>query len=116
MADTVVGDRPDPHASGEDPSRRDFIYIATGTAGSTSLHLVQRAEAIPPLRSGPNSVTVHITPSSGADIITVWLDGEQILQQRVTGVPSTALLAFTGATGTRTDVHLVRDVAISAKG
>ena len=32
MADTVVGDRPDPHASGEDPSRRDFIYIATGAA------------------------------------------------------------------------------------
>ena len=32
MADTVVGDRPDPHVSGEDPSRRDFIHIATGTA------------------------------------------------------------------------------------
>ncbi len=34
MADTVVGDRPDPHASGEDPSRRDFIYIATGAAAA----------------------------------------------------------------------------------
>jgi ubiquinol-cytochrome c reductase iron-sulfur subunit len=32
VADTVVGDRPDPHVSGEDPSRRDFIYIATGAA------------------------------------------------------------------------------------
>jgi hypothetical protein len=38
------------------------------------------------------------------------------MQQSVTGVPSTALLAFTGATCTRTDVHLVRDVAISAAG
>ena len=32
MADTVVGDRPDPHVSGEDPSRRDFIHIAAGAA------------------------------------------------------------------------------------
>ena len=34
MADTVVGDRPDPHVSGEDPSRRDFIHIATGAAAA----------------------------------------------------------------------------------
>ena len=34
MADTVVGDRPDPHASGEDPSRRDFINIAAGAAAA----------------------------------------------------------------------------------
>ena len=32
MADTVVGEKPDPHVSGEDPSRRDFIHIATGAA------------------------------------------------------------------------------------
>ena len=32
MADTVVGERPDPHVSGEDPSRRDFIHIAAGAA------------------------------------------------------------------------------------
>jgi ubiquinol-cytochrome c reductase iron-sulfur subunit len=32
VADTVVGERPDPHASGDDPSRRDFIHIATGAA------------------------------------------------------------------------------------
>ena len=32
MADTVVGDRPDPHVPGEDPSRRDFIHIAAGAA------------------------------------------------------------------------------------
>lgn len=34
MADTVVGDRPAAHASGEDPSRRDFIYIATGAVAA----------------------------------------------------------------------------------
>ncbi len=32
MADTVVGENPDHHASGEDPNRRDFIHIAAGAA------------------------------------------------------------------------------------
>jgi ubiquinol-cytochrome c reductase iron-sulfur subunit len=32
VADTVVGANPDPHASGEDPNRRDFIHIAAGAA------------------------------------------------------------------------------------
>jgi ubiquinol-cytochrome c reductase iron-sulfur subunit len=34
VADTVVGANPDPHAPGEDPSRRDFIHIATGAAAA----------------------------------------------------------------------------------
>ena len=32
MADTVVGANPDPHVSGDDPNRRDFIHIAAGVA------------------------------------------------------------------------------------
>jgi ubiquinol-cytochrome c reductase iron-sulfur subunit len=32
VADTVVGATPDQHASGDDPSRRDFIHIATAAA------------------------------------------------------------------------------------
>ncbi|MDE2489122.1 MAG: ubiquinol-cytochrome c reductase iron-sulfur subunit [Alphaproteobacteria bacterium] len=32
MSDTVVGANPDPHASGDDPNRRDFIHIAAGAA------------------------------------------------------------------------------------
>ena len=34
MANTVVGETPDHHASGEDPSRRDFIHIAAVTAAA----------------------------------------------------------------------------------
>ena len=34
MADTHVGEHPDPHVSGDDPSRRDFIYIATGAVAA----------------------------------------------------------------------------------
>ena len=32
MADTVVGATSDPHAAGDDPSRRDFIHIAATAA------------------------------------------------------------------------------------
>jgi ubiquinol-cytochrome c reductase iron-sulfur subunit len=32
VSDTVVGANPDPHATGDDPNRRDFIHIAAGVA------------------------------------------------------------------------------------
>jgi hypothetical protein len=32
------------------------------------------------------------------DVLIVWLDGEQILQQAEPGLTATSLLAFTGAT------------------
>jgi hypothetical protein len=47
-------------------------------------------------------------------VLIVTLDGQQILQRSEPGLPAQALLAFTGATGGITDVHTVRDVAISA--
>lgn len=34
MADTVAGENPDTHGSGDDPSRRDFIHIAAGAAAA----------------------------------------------------------------------------------
>jgi ubiquinol-cytochrome c reductase iron-sulfur subunit len=34
VADTVVGASPDPHISGDDPNRRDFIHIAAGVAAA----------------------------------------------------------------------------------
>jgi len=91
-------------------------YLAEGTAGSAFLDVLQRAEAFPPLRPGPNSVTVKVSRSGRADLVTVWLAGEQIIQQRVRGLPASVLLAFTGSTGTGTDIHLVRDVTIGAAG
>lgn len=91
-------------------------YIAAGTAGDKTLEIVQRAKAIAPLRTGPDIVTVQITPGSGSDIVTVWLDGVQVLRQVVPTLTATALLAFTGSTGGRTDVHLIRDVAIAVAG
>ena len=53
--------------------------------------------------------------SNGTDVLVVTLDGEQVLQ---TAEPlladwGTARLAFTASTGNLTDVHTIRDVAIS---
>jgi hypothetical protein len=42
------------------------------------------------------------------------LDGEQILQRAEPSLTARSLLAFTGGTGSLTDVHTVRDAAISA--
>jgi hypothetical protein len=96
-------------------SDTNWIGLYTSTAGSSALTKLQRAEAIPPLRLGLDSVTVQIVQASPADIVTVWLDGAQVLQQAVPALTATSLLAFTGSTGGKTDLHLVHDVAISAQ-
>lgn len=56
--------------------------------------------------------------SGGTDVLIVTLDGEQVLQSAEPLLTKwgTARLAFTAGTGTLTDVHSVRDVAISTAG
>jgi hypothetical protein len=68
---------------------------------------------IAPLRTGTHTLTVRVTAD---DVVIVSLDGEQLMQQAEPGLPATALLAFTAGTGTPTDNHVVRNVAISATG
>jgi Abnormal spindle-like microcephaly-assoc'd, ASPM-SPD-2-Hydin/PQQ-like domain len=90
------------------------VQLCTGTSGNPDVTCLEQAEAIPLLRAGPDLVTFAIVKNGRNDLMTVWLDGEQILQKRVPTLTKTALLAFTGSTGSQTDYHLVRDVAISA--
>lgn len=90
----------------------NFAGLSAGTTGGGSRLAFQSVAAgIAPLRSGTHTVQVSIT-SGGVLIVT--LDGQQILQRSEPGLPAKALLAFTGATGGITDIHTVRDVAISA--
>src|SRR5215475_3293243 len=96
-----------------DDGSRSSAYLCVSAAGSPALSSIQVARGIPPLRVGFDIVSVQITPNQAGPLISVWLDGELILRQVVPQLPPTALLAFTGATGAATDVHLVRDVAIS---
>jgi hypothetical protein len=91
------------------------VILAKGSAGS-SFSVVQRAGVVPPLRPGPDTVTVQVVPDGGPDLVTVWVDGERVILADVGTLPPTALLAFTGATSARTDAHVARDVAILAAG
>jgi len=59
---------------------------------------------------------VRVIRSAGTDVLVVWLDGEQVLQQPEPSMTATSLLAFTAGTGGVTDVHTVRDVAIASPG
>ena len=91
----------------------EAAYICTSSAGSPALTSVQTAFAIPPLRAGPDVVTVQVSTSQAGPLMSVWLDGELVVRTAVPTLTPTALPAFTGATGDRTDLHVVRDIAIS---
>jgi predicted lipoprotein with Yx(FWY)xxD motif len=85
----------------------NFAGIATG-ASTGVLKLTSSVNQIGQLRAGTHNVEVTVT----GGVLTVYFDGAKILAQRVT-LPPTVKVAFTGATGGRTDVHAVRDAAIS---
>ncbi|MET8536262.1 choice-of-anchor D domain-containing protein [Streptomyces sp. NPDC005065] len=98
----------DTYRNGKDPSS-NFVGIATAGSG-TNLTYAATTTAVPNLRSGPHAVSVSVSGTT----LTVSLDGTQLLRTAVASLSPTALLAFTGSTGGRTDIHTVRDVAITA--
>jgi len=93
----------------------NFIGISAG-ASRTALKIQAAARAIPLLRSGTHEVTVRVIRCAGADVLVVWLDGEQVLQEPEPSLTATSLMAFTAGTGGVTDVHTVRDIAIASPG
>ncbi|MDA8322034.1 MAG: hypothetical protein M0030_19795, partial [Actinomycetota bacterium] len=90
----------------------NFPGVSAGTNG-TILTFQKWARNIGPLRTGTHTMTVQVTSS---DVLVVWVDGEQIMQVQETGLPSTALLAFTASTGTTYGNNVIRNIAISAAG
>lgn len=86
----------------------NFTGIATGQVMAGELKFDSTVSAIAPLRTGTHTVTVTVTGS----VLTVYLDGVVALQRTET-IPAQALLAFTGADDTLTDIHTVRNAAIS---
>lgn len=91
----------------------NFVGLSTAASGGV-LEFQATAVTLPPLRTGTQTVSVGVVSSGGTDVLTVRLDGLQILQFAEPSLTATSLLAFTGGTGGATDVHIVRDVAISA--
>jgi hypothetical protein len=93
----------------------NFVAISRRASGG-SLRFQAVAQAIGPLRSGTHTVTVEVRNSGGADVLIVLLDGQQVLQSAAPSLTRASMLGFTAATGTGTDVHTVRDIAVSAAG
>jgi hypothetical protein len=96
----------------------NFAGISTGTRPDGLLSFQTSVRGIAPLRSGTHQVGISVTSSGGMDVLIVTLDGQQIFQQPEPALTTwgTVRLAFTGGTGGLTDVHAVRDVAISVAG
>jgi predicted lipoprotein with Yx(FWY)xxD motif len=86
----------------------NWAGIATGASKTGVLKLTSSVNEIGDLRAGTHNVEVTVT----GGVLVVYFDGAQILAQKVT-LPRTVKLAFTGATGALTDMHEVRDAAIS---
>lgn len=90
----------------------NFVGIATSSDPKTGLlNFAATSNHVPALGRGTHTVTIGI--SSGT--VTVAIDGRQVLSKKV-AVPKLVLAAFTGATGGRTDRHLIKDVTIRADG
>jgi predicted lipoprotein with Yx(FWY)xxD motif len=87
----------------------NFAAIATGVTSTGALKLTSSVKEIGQLRAGTHNVEVTVN----GGVLVVYLDGAQILAQRVT-LPRTVKLAFTAGSGKLTDMHTVRDAAISA--
>jgi hypothetical protein len=92
----------------------NFVATSIEAAGGQLRFQWPHAVEIGPLRTGTQTVRAEVTPSGGTYVLLVWLNGQQILQQPEPSLTPTSLLAFTGGTGPLTDIHTVRDVAISA--
>jgi predicted lipoprotein with Yx(FWY)xxD motif len=86
----------------------NFAAIATGVSSTGVLKLTSSVKEIGQLRSGTHNVEVTVN----GGVLVVYFDGAQILAQRVT-LPRTVKLAFTAGSGKLTDMHTVRDAAIS---
>jgi hypothetical protein len=92
-------------------------FVGTSVRAATSgLKFQRKAQGIGMLTTGTHVVAVVVTKGSPGALVTISLDGVQVLQVNEPTLSSQVRLAFTAGTGVTTDVHIVRNVAISANG
>jgi hypothetical protein len=89
----------------------NYIAITSGTLNGQPI-ILQYSGAVPPLRTGTHTVTITLQ----ASVLSVSIDGTRILRRPFGALPPKMLLAFTAATGSKTDSHLIRNAAITATG
>jgi len=104
----------DTFQGGVDPSD-NFVGITGGpiTGKTDQLNwLATNATAqVPNLRSG----TIHVTVTAIAGVLTVTINGTQVLSKTVT-LPANAYIGFTAGSGYYTDNHIITNTVITAGG
>ncbi|MEY9939216.1 choice-of-anchor D domain-containing protein [Streptacidiphilus sp. MAP5-3] len=98
----------DTYKNAANPSN-NFVGLATGS-NANGLTYAATSTKVPNLRSGPHTVGVQVSGRT----VTVTLDGVRLFATPVASLPPAAFLAFTGGTGALTDIHTVRNAAITA--
>jgi hypothetical protein len=93
---------------GPDPSA-NFAGIADGGPVGGAPNWVATSTGIPTLQDA----TTHVAVSIVGTLVTVWVDGAQVLQQVVADLPPVATLVFTAATGGLTDNFVVQNVTVT---
>jgi len=88
----------------------NFVAVVNAN-GTNGLSLSTARVSVGQLRSGIH--TVRVTLASG--ILAAYLDGGLVARAKIPKtLPATSLLAFTGSTGAKTDVHAIRDASLAA--
>jgi Abnormal spindle-like microcephaly-assoc'd, ASPM-SPD-2-Hydin/PQQ-like domain len=91
----------------------NFAGIATGVSGG-ELNFAATTTHVPNLRSGSHTVGVRVSGQH----VTVSIDGTPVLSPTLLAgtVPPSVLVAFTGGTGGRDDIHTVTAATITTGG
>jgi hypothetical protein len=106
---------------GTDPAspgwpKGQFIALSTGETGGVLVPQVA-SQGIGPLRSGTHIVSVSVAKNGTlGEVVTVFLDGVQVLQSAEPKLTATVRLAFTAGTSSLTDLHVVRNISVAASG
>jgi hypothetical protein len=87
----------------------NFVGVGYSTAGSSAISYLAAAKLSTSLRQGTHQVDVSV---AGGHVV-VSMDGVQLIDATPT-LTSSALLAFSGATGGQVDAHAVNALVVSA--
>ncbi|MFK0155085.1 choice-of-anchor D domain-containing protein [Streptomyces sp. NPDC090493] len=87
---------------------QNFVGVGSSSADSSAIDYGSTAVLSTSLRQGTHQVDVQVA----AGHVYVWIDGTQVMDATPT-LTSTALLAFSGATGGSSDVQTVSGLVVS---
>jgi hypothetical protein len=94
----------------------DFIAMTVKTTPADGLEFGQTAKGLGSLTIGTDTVSVAVTRGGSLGlIVTIRLNGVQVLQTAEPKLTPTVRLAFTAGTGATADQQVVRTIAVSAK-